>query len=90
METNGAGWTAVIVAFWSAILVAILAGIKATVSRVWVPRDAVQRKLLEDMQADIAALTGKMDAHGIEIACLKGVVGSQGDMIRTLTTDHDG
>lgn len=90
METNGSGWTAAVLAFWATIGVAILAGIKAILSHVWVPRDHVQTKILEDMQADIAALLGKSDMQAAEIACLKGTVGSQGRMLTRLIEAHDG
>lgn len=78
METNGTGWIAAGIA---GAVAAIIACARWITSRLIVPRDALHRQYLDDLQADVrdikttlGVLTTKQEKQSAELAFLKGLL----------------
>lgn len=82
METNGSHWTvAAVMAFWATLGVAILAGVKKLLSRLWVSRDAVQQEYIDGLKADVrdvrdavALLASHQEAQDMRLRYLENAV----------------
>lgn len=73
-------------ALWASLGAATLGLSRWIATRLLVPRDAVQKKLLEDISADIAVskdrlcrLTDMVHMQGERIAAIEGKLGRSGD-----------